>query len=184
VRRGVIQIVDLSHDFYLVTFTSLEDQCRALMEGPWMIYDHYLVVRAWSANFDPATATITKTAVWVRFSGLPIEYYDSKKLHFIGNPIGRSVKVDKNTLLQERGKYARLCVEVDLSKPLLAMFEFKGRHYKVEYEGLHLLCLNCGKFDHYLEGCTMKVKTNVMSGGEGTSTKNEGGKARSVEEGA
>ncbi|MCH86877.1 hypothetical protein A2U01_0007737, partial [Trifolium medium] len=151
VRRGVIQIVDLSHDFYLVTFTSLEDQCRALTEGPWMIYDHYLVVRAWSSNFDPSTATVTKTAVWVRFSGLPIEYYDSGILHFIGNRIGTTVKVDKNTLLQERGKYARLCVEVDLSKPLLAMFELKGRHYKVEYEGLHLLCLKCGRYDHLSE---------------------------------
>ena len=76
VRRGVIQIVDLSHDFYLITFTSLEDQCRALMDGPSMIYDHYLVVRVWSSNLDLATATVTKTVVWVRFSGLPIEYYD------------------------------------------------------------------------------------------------------------
>ncbi|PNX57927.1 hypothetical protein L195_g058937, partial [Trifolium pratense] len=114
------------------------------MEGPWMIYDHYLVVSAWSSNFDPASATVSKTAVWVRFSGLPIEYYDSRILHFIGNRIGKTVKVDKKTLLQERGKFARLCVEVDLSKPLLAMFELKGRHYTVEYEGLHLLCLSCG----------------------------------------
>ncbi|PNY13535.1 hypothetical protein L195_g010191 [Trifolium pratense] len=168
VRRGVIQIVDLSHDFYLVTFTSLEDQCRALTEGPWMIYDHYLVVRPWSSNFDPASTTVTKTAVWVRFSGLPIEYYDSRILHFIGNRIGKTVKVDKNTLLQERGKYARLCVEVDLSKPLLAMFELKGRHYKVEYEGLHLLCLSCGRFDHYLGGCSNKPKPVSDGGGVGS----------------
>ncbi|PNY14274.1 hypothetical protein L195_g010950 [Trifolium pratense] len=165
VRKGVIQIVDLSHDFYLVTFTSLEDQCRALTEGPWMIYDHYFVVRAWSSNFDPSTATVTKTAVWVRFSGLPIEYYDSRILHFIGNRIGTTVKVDKNTLLQERGKYARLCVEVDLSKPLLAMFELKGRHYKVEYEGLHLLCLKCGRYDHLSEVCPEKLKVNGGSTG-------------------
>jgi hypothetical protein len=36
------------------------------------------------------------------------------------------------------------------------MFSIKGRHYKVEYEGLHLLCLNCGKFGHYKEGCEVK----------------------------
>jgi hypothetical protein len=168
VRKGAIQIVDLSHDFYLVTFTSLEDQCRALTEGPWMIYDHYLVVRAWSSNFDPSTATVSKTAVWVRFSGLPIEYYDPRILHFIGNRIGTTVKVDKNTLLQERGKYARLCVEVDLSKPLLAMFELKGRHYKVEYEGLHLLCLKCGRYDHLSAVCPEKLKTTDGSTGGGT----------------
>jgi hypothetical protein len=74
------------------------------------------------------------------------------------------VKVDKTTLYQERGKYARLCVEVDLTKPLLAMFTIKGRHYKVEYEGLHFLCLNCGIFGHYVEGCP---KRSVESGKNG-----------------
>jgi hypothetical protein len=183
VRRGVIQIVDLSHDFYLVTFTSSEDQYRAIAERPWMIYDHYLVVRPWSSNFDPANATVYKTAVWVRFSGLPIEYYDSRILHFIGNRIGKTVKVDKNTLLQERGKYARLCVEVDLSKPLLAMFELKGRHYKVKYEGQHMLCLACGRFNHFSDGCANKPKATGDVGGSGTNTGGDGGKQGESEEG-
>lgn len=47
----------------------------------------------------------------------------------------------------ERGKHARLWVQIDLTKPLLAMFSIKGRHYKVEYEGVHIICLNCGRFD-------------------------------------
>jgi hypothetical protein len=72
--------------------------------------------------------------------------------------MGSTVKVDKNTLMQERGKYARICVEVDLTKSLLAMFMIKGRKYNVEYEGLHLLCKTCGKFGHYSEGCPEKGK--------------------------
>jgi hypothetical protein len=123
-----------------------------------------LAVREWSADFNPAVEYVKSIAVWVRFSGLPIEYYDAKLLHVIGDRIGRSVKVDKTTLYQERGKYARLCVEVDLTKPLLAMFTIKGRHYKVEYEGLHFLCLNCGIFGHYVEGCP---KRSVESGKNG-----------------
>lgn len=63
---------------------------------------------------------------------------------YIGNMIGKTVKVDKNTLTKERGKYARLCIQVNLLKPLLSMFLIKGRHYKIEYERLHLLCLSCG----------------------------------------
>lgn len=41
-----------------------------------------------------------------------------KFLHAIGDQIGKAVRVDGNTLTQERGKYARLCAEVDLTKPL------------------------------------------------------------------
>lgn len=44
-RRGILNIVDLGHEYYLVTFTSKEDQAFALMEGSWLIYDHYLTVR-------------------------------------------------------------------------------------------------------------------------------------------
>jgi hypothetical protein len=140
VRRGVINIIDLSNDYYLVAFSHEEDQYAALVDRPWFIYDHYLTVKEWSPNFHPASDTIKEVAVWLRISGLPIEYYDSKALHFIGNRIGKTVKVHKNTLAQERGKYARLCVQVNLTKPLLAMFTIKGRKYNIEYEGLHMLC--------------------------------------------
>ncbi|CAJ2657275.1 unnamed protein product [Trifolium pratense] len=161
VRKGVISIIDLGNDYYLVAFTHEDDQYAALMDGPWFIYDHYLTVKEWSPNFHPASDTIEEVAVWVRISGLPIEYYDSKVLNFIGNRVGKTVKVDKNTLMQERGKYARLCVQVDLTKPLLAMFSIKGRKYNIEYEGLHMLCLTCGKFGHYREGCPDKVQSNA-----------------------
>ncbi|KAK2384311.1 zinc ion binding / nucleic acid binding protein [Trifolium repens] len=158
VKKGIINIIDLGNDYYLVTFSHDFDHGTALMNGPWFIYDHYLTVKEWSPDFHPQSDTIKKVAVWVRISGLPIEYYDSRVLKHIGNKIGSTVKVDKNTLMQERGKYARICVEVDLSKSLLAMFMIKGRKYNVEYEGLHLLCKNCGKFGHYSEGCPEKIK--------------------------
>ncbi|GAU38534.1 hypothetical protein TSUD_320060 [Trifolium subterraneum] len=87
--------------------------------------------------------------------------------------VGKTVKVDKNTLTQERGKYARLCVQVNLTEPLLAMFTIKGRKYNIEYEGLHLLCLTCGKFGHYKEGCPDK-SLNVGHQEEGSrSNQNE-----------
>ncbi|KAK2442272.1 zinc ion binding / nucleic acid binding protein [Trifolium repens] len=156
VRKGVITIIDLGGEYFLVYFTDEEDYNHALEDGPWMIYDHYLIAREWSPNFHPSDATIEKAAVWVRIPDLPIEYYDAKVLHYIGDRISETVKVDRNTLFQERGKYARVCVEVDLNKPLLAMFELKGKIYKVEYEGLHMLCRFCGKFGHYVEGCPEK----------------------------
>ncbi|WJX25403.1 hypothetical protein P8452_14446 [Trifolium repens] len=161
VRKGVITIIDLGKDYFLIYFSNEEDYTRALDDGPWLIYDHYLIVREWSPNFYPNEATIDKASVWVRIPDLPIEYYDAKVLHFIGNRIGRTVKVDKNTLFQERGKYARICVEVDLTTTLLAMFELNGRIYKIEYEGLHMLCRTCGKFGHYIDGCSEKEKVQT-----------------------
>lgn len=40
VRKGIINIIDLGYDFFLVTFSNLEDRDHALLDGPWLIYDH------------------------------------------------------------------------------------------------------------------------------------------------
>lgn len=62
-RKGIIHIVDLGQDFFLVTFTCEEDQDFALLEGPWMIYDHYLTAREWGPNFYHARDAIEELAV-------------------------------------------------------------------------------------------------------------------------
>lgn len=90
--------------------------------------------------------------MWLRITGLPIEYYSQSILKIIDDRIGETMKMDKTTTEGERGKYARVYVKVNLSKPLLAMFSIKGRLYKIEYKGLHLLCLASGKFGYYKEG--------------------------------
>ncbi|XP_058776009.1 uncharacterized protein LOC131650313 [Vicia villosa] len=171
VKRWVISIIDWSNDYYLVAFSHDDDKKAALANGPWFIYDHYLTVKDWRPNFQSESDTIDEVAVWVRISGLPIEYYDPRALSEFGNKIGRTIKVDKTTIKQERGKYARVCVAVNLAKPLLAMFRIEGSSYKVEYEGLHLLCLVCGRYGHYKEGCAYagNRKENEVMTGEGTS---------------
>lgn len=54
----------------------MEDLQYAIEEGPWIIYVHYLTVRRWFPEFKPSETTIDSTAVWVRFPGLSIQYYN------------------------------------------------------------------------------------------------------------
>ncbi|KAL8167773.1 hypothetical protein V2J09_009272, partial [Rumex salicifolius] len=39
-------------------------------------------------------------------------------LEWIASTIGKTIKLDKKTLQTNRGRFARVCVEVDLTKPL------------------------------------------------------------------
>lgn len=71
------------------------------------------------------------------------------------------IKVYKTIMTREYGKYARLCVQIIISNMLLAMFSVKGKHYKIKYEGLHLLCLAYGRYGHYAETCGTKT-TNTL----------------------
>lgn len=97
VQKGMMTVIDLGCEFFLVYLSSQEDYNRALSNGPWLIYDHYLIIREWRYNFSPEKEEIERVAVWVRLPELPIEYYDSDFLFFLGNRIGRTVKVDKTT---------------------------------------------------------------------------------------
>jgi hypothetical protein len=121
------------------------------MAHEWNLVDlgPLLVCEGMKSKFHPTNDTTEEVTIWVRISGFPIEYYDARILNYISNRVGKTVKVDENALTHGHGKYARLCVQVDLTKPLLAMFTIKGRKYNVEYEGLHMLCLTCDKFVHY-----------------------------------
>ncbi|XP_058775145.1 uncharacterized protein At4g02000-like [Vicia villosa] len=144
-----------------------------MSEGPWFIYDHYLTVKEWCPNLHSESDTIGNVAVWLRIDGLPIEYFDPIILSTIGNRIGKTIKVEKTISQVERGKCARICVEVELSKPLFVMFMIKEKMYNIEYEGLRLLCLSCGRFGHYREGCTntnSTVNLNTDKGGNASPT--------------
>ena len=111
-----------------------------------MILDHYLIVKEWHHNFYPPADTIEKLLVWVRFLCLLIEYCDREFLMLIGERIGKPFKVDQATDQVLRGKYTRICVEVDITKSLLAQFKLRRRIRRIEYEGIHLVCFQRGVY--------------------------------------
>lgn len=152
--KAKIEMVAMENDYYIVKFASIDDYEFAKYEGPWMIMDHYLITKEWSPNFNPLADNTEKLLAWVRFPCLPIEYYDQEFLMKVGSKIGRPIKVDQATSLISRGKFARLCVEVDITKPLLAKFKIRRRVIRIEYEGLHLICFHCGIHGHHKEQCS------------------------------
>ncbi|XP_057723606.1 uncharacterized protein LOC130939520 [Arachis stenosperma] len=116
-KMGSIEVIDLGNDFFNVKFYSQEDLDFALTEDPWKILNHYISIHSWQPNFNPFEATIDKIAAWIRLPDLAIEYYEKNMLNKIGDVIGRTLKVDTNTADKSRGKFARLCVELDLTAP-------------------------------------------------------------------
>lgn len=75
--------------------------------------------------------------------------------------MGKLLKIDINTVQQERGRYARTCVEIDLKKPLKTYIRFKKKVCRFEYEALNMICFSCGRFGHNKEGCKYKNSAEV-----------------------
>ncbi|RYQ95935.1 hypothetical protein Ahy_B08g091322 [Arachis hypogaea] len=43
-------------------------------------------------------------------------------------------------------------------KNLVPSFSALGKEFRLEYEGLHLICFNCGRYGHKYDGCLEKMK--------------------------
>ncbi|KAI9120688.1 hypothetical protein K1719_007721 [Acacia pycnantha] len=152
-RKGKIDVFDLANDFYLINFQNKEDYMEALTGGPWVISDAYLSVARWRPEFSPKNAKIESVIAWVRLPDLPAPLFDKKFLLNLGNSIGKAIRLDIHTAQRARGKFARMCVELDLTKPLVPEFIVEGQVLSVVYESLGQLCNKCGMVGHTKEGC-------------------------------
>nr|XP_023902463.1 uncharacterized protein LOC112014276 [Quercus suber]POF27029.1 uncharacterized protein CFP56_40394 [Quercus suber] len=155
---GRLDVVDLEHGFFLVRLSLREDVEHVLGKGPWFIGDHFLSVRPWEPDFKPESANVASIAVWIRLSGLPIEYYNAKALQHIGKAIGNVLRIDTFTATESRGKFARLCIQVDVNKPLVTTVMIGKLQQSVTYEGIHNLCFECGRLGHRKELCPFVVR--------------------------
>ncbi|KAK9938790.1 hypothetical protein M0R45_015510 [Rubus argutus] len=67
------------------------------------------------------------------------------------------VKFHLHDDMNARGKFGRLCIEIDLNKPLLPFVETEGTAYGVVYEGISLICFNCGCYGHAKANCPYNI---------------------------
>ena len=150
---GRLDCLDLGHGFFLTRLSLGEDYENVLRKGLWFIGDHFLSIRPWEPDFKPALASVSSIAVWVRLNEVPIEYYNAKALQIIGNAIGKVLRVDTFTASETRGRFARICVQVDVEKPLATATMIGRLEQQICYEGIHIMCFGCGRIGHRKEQC-------------------------------
>ncbi|CAN1149236.1 hypothetical protein LINPERHAP2_LOCUS16910 [Linum perenne] len=90
---------------------------------------------------------MNKILTWVRLTILPIHFFNHTTINRIGNQMGRIIRMDLSTSEGARGRYARVCVEIDLSKPPLSF------SFYVEYESLENVSHSCGVYSHKIDAC-------------------------------
>lgn len=132
----------LGNGFYLVNLDSEADKTRILSSGPYFPFSRYLHVEKRRPNFRADKAKITTAVVWVRFPYLPPELMNAKYLFRVAKRIGKPIKLDSATAGAERLRYARFCVEIDLTKPFLPAFKtaIGTEAFPIVYEGLRTIC--------------------------------------------
>ncbi|KAK9106971.1 hypothetical protein Syun_022982 [Stephania yunnanensis] len=69
--------------------------------------------------------------------------------------------MDLHIAIANRSQFARVAIEMDLSKPLLSKFRVAHFWQSVEYEGIPFVCFHCGRYGHRTITCSAKQKVMV-----------------------
>lgn len=120
------------------------DYYHVLENGPWIVLGHYLTVNRWRPNLRPTLEDIATTYIWARLLDSPIEFFNEELLIRVGKHLSKAIKVDPQKCQEA---VSRACVEICLKKLLVPQVNIQGHTQTIEYEGLHQVCFESGKYD-------------------------------------
>ncbi|KAK9017631.1 hypothetical protein V6N11_080107 [Hibiscus sabdariffa] len=60
-----LKLIDLGHGSFLIEFASRKDYIHVLSDGPWTIFEHYLIVEPWLADFKSSQAPPSPIMAWI-----------------------------------------------------------------------------------------------------------------------
>lgn len=130
----------------------------ALAGGPWFMFQYHLAIQQWVPNFRKQTQKAQKISIWAQFQNLHVEYFHNDALFKLAQAIGRPIKMDFHTSELTRGRYARVCIEVDTSKRLPPYVRINSFKQEVAYELNAIFCNKCGKIGYFPTRCPAMKK--------------------------
>ena len=138
--------------FFVIDFDNQEDISTIVEAGPWFQGNSGLFMQHWSLAFNPSTNSISTVPVWVRLPNLSLHLWNDPSLRTIRNAIGQFHNIFLNTPKLFRTAYARICVQMDLSKGLPAELKIVNQDYSwtqvLDCENVSFRCRSCYDIGH------------------------------------
>lgn len=108
------------HDegYYVVKFQSESDLKEILFTGPYSINNKPIILKQWTPNLDLKAEFLVDIPLWVTFPKLTLNCWGCDSLSRIASAIGIPLFAEECTTKQPRISYARMLIEVDVTKPM------------------------------------------------------------------
>lgn len=110
--KGHVEVIAMAKGFMTFEFSFSKDYSRILCASNWSLGRSTLILQKWTSNLDLNNDFLSQDSVWIRLSGLPLEYWHEDFFDGIARSFGELLSIDSVTTTKKRLTYARICVGV------------------------------------------------------------------------
>ncbi|XP_019253821.1 PREDICTED: uncharacterized protein LOC109232507 [Nicotiana attenuata] len=131
--------------YFVVLFHTIEDKNEVLYTGPHTIGNKPIILKSWTAEFNFYDEVLKEIPLWVSFPNLPLNCWGKITLSRIASTLGCPIYADECTSSAAKISYARVLIEMDISKELptsVVVQDPMGKSFeqKVEYDWVPTYC--------------------------------------------
>ena len=120
-----VKIEKLGENIFIFQFGSEADKRKVFAGGPWH-FDKALIVLTEPARIgELKKQDFTHVSLWVQILNVPIMCMNTETIKELGEAIGRVEEVATDITGACFGKYIRLLISVDITKPLIKVLYLK-----------------------------------------------------------
>ncbi|WOL20218.1 hypothetical protein Cni_G29022 [Canna indica] len=140
---------------------------NVLTGGPFSLRGNVIRLIPWRPLFRPWYGPFLLAPIWERLLGLPLEIWNVDSVSLFAASLGKVLAIDQRSFSFERGRYIRVCIEIDLSLVLrqgLWVREPEKEFFQpVAYENLPSICYACCWIGHREVDCTSLPSSNISA---------------------
>ncbi|KAF5474901.1 hypothetical protein F2P56_006754, partial [Juglans regia] len=148
---------EIGTNTFVVTFANCGDRNRVLAGCPWLFDSHLFALKPFDGSTQAHLLDFTTAIFWIQMHNLPLGGMNCKMGELIGKSIGKVLEVEGEENEVTWGRFLRVKVECDLTKPLARgrTVSFEGTQLWIpfRYENLPRICFRCGCIMHSKKGC-------------------------------
>ncbi|XP_040992702.1 uncharacterized protein LOC121239512 [Juglans microcarpa x Juglans regia] len=155
--EGRIVFNEVGHNRFIIEFHKEVDIERVLKGIPWSFDKHLICVQDFDSSTPPTEINFTHEPFWIQLHGMPLAAMNIEGGESIGASVGEVITVDVDGEGIEWGKFLRIRLNMDITKPLargrLIRMDRTQRWIEFKNERLPLLCFQCRIVRHLDRNC-------------------------------
>lgn len=155
-KKGV-DAREWSNNLLLFRFEDEAEMKWVLKNQPWHFEGNIFLIRHLEAQEQPSKIHLFEAHIWTRFYDAPLSCMNPSMKEALASSLGNFICSDP--LLDVFGKYIRVKIGIDITKPLkrgiYVMVGGEKLWLHIKYESLPTFCFNCGHDGHTFKRCEL-----------------------------